>query len=304
MTRLGRAWRWLAALVMPLGAKSDVQIPRVLVTSHKFPLDTLPKGLAGNIELWRSLNLGWGFAYFDNAGQERYMHDTCAVPRCVEAYDISESGAARADLFRVAYLYYTGGFWFDSDVKAGSIDGQCDLPHAYNESLFLIREPKRGHIRYMVMGGSRHPLLLANLYRQINNTIRSKRDIADARANGRKVAFNEGALHITGPFTLGKTLCDPFHFASTQDLGDQVGLEAAAAQISPFCSGGFFDGGSGRGDRPKAIEPWADSYAPSTPLAFRFDSCQGHWHRPGAKGVNYMADLIAMNLTHHTHMPA
>jgi len=56
------------------------------------------------------------------------------------------------------------------------------------------------------------------------------------------------------------------------------------------------------GDRdPKA--DWAGTYAEGTPLAFRFDGCGGHWHRPGAR-MSYAEVLKEMNVTHHLKITA
>ena len=40
-----------------------------------------------------------------------------------------------------------------------------------------------------------------------------------------------------------------------------------------------------------------------TPLAFRFDGCGGHWHRPGAR-MSYAEVLKEMNVTHHLKITA
>lgn len=255
-------------MILAVLGVAEATIPRVLVTSHKRPLLALPAGLRANIETWQSLNPEWVFQYFDDTEQRDFVAEKCSVPRCLEAYDLLVSGAARADVFRIAFLYYQGGFWFDSDVKPGRLLQQCDLN--VTENLFLVREPKRGHVRYMVIGGKGHPFLRANLLRQIDNIFTSKQ--ANRRA---------GALTITGPFTLGKTLCQ-------------------ARDINQYCSGGYFTGTLNNEQVPMK---WARSFG--TPdLRFRYDTCLGYWHRPGARGLVYREALAAMNITHHTQIEA
>ena len=75
----------------------------------------------------------------------------------------------------------------------------------------------------------------------------------------------------------------------------------ALRAVAAFCEGPFFTGMKD-GDRdPKA--DWAGTYAEGTPLAFRFDGCGGHWHRPGAR-MSYAEVLKEMNVTHHLKITA
>ncbi|KAJ1454598.1 hypothetical protein M885DRAFT_521507 [Pelagophyceae sp. CCMP2097] len=284
----------LAACVLGLTASS---IPRVLVTSHARPLEELPLPLAANVRLWAGLNPGFALAYFDDDAQRAYMAANCTAPRCAEAYGALGSGAAKADLFRVAFLYHTGGWWFDADLRPGAIETHCDVGAAGGAKLFLVREPKRGHVRFMLVGGVGHPLLLANLRRQISNILKSK-----ALPPGKQ----PGALHVTGPFTLGRTLCSPFAFVAPADLAAGVPdaeIVAAAEVLRASCTNDIFDG-RGKAERPAPQANWAETYAGGTALAFRFDGCSGHWHRPGAPRMNYQKVLSAMNVSHHLKIPA
>ena len=69
---------------------------------------------------------------------------------------------------------------------------------------------------------------------------------------------------------------------------------------------GVFDG-QGAHKPPGAPAPqadWAADYANRSALAFRYDGCKGFWHRPGAPKLDYQALLKAMNVSHHTKIPA
>ena len=70
-------------------------IPRLLFTSHRTPRAELPPKLRENVDAWRRLNPSFAFRYFDDAAQSKFMRETCAVPRCLEAYDVSSPARAR-----------------------------------------------------------------------------------------------------------------------------------------------------------------------------------------------------------------
>ena len=95
------------AVLWAVAAWAD--IPKRLITSHKLPLDETPAALKRNIEEWRTLNPEMEFTYFDDAAQAAWMAARCEAKGCIEAYRKLNSGAGRADLFRVAWLIYEGG---------------------------------------------------------------------------------------------------------------------------------------------------------------------------------------------------
>ena len=282
------------ALLWAAAAWAD--IPKRLITSHKLPLDETPAALKRNIEEWRTLNPEMEFTYFDDAAQAAWMAARCEAKGCIEAYRKLNSGAGRADLFRVAWLIYEGGWWFDSDLKPGPIAKACALQSAASLDMFAVREPRKGHVRFMVIGGRAHPLLKATLRRQISNIFEAKRLPPKKQPR---------TLHVTGPFTLGRTICDPFRHAPAAELlgaGHARDGHEGARAVKAFCEGPFFTGMNGEDGRdPKA--DWAGTYAEDTPLAFRFDGCGGHWHRPGAR-MSYAEVLKEMNVTHHLKITA
>lgn len=298
--------RCSTVLVALAWRSSAILIPKRLVTSHKMPLNELPEQLRLNIEKWRVLNRDWDFVYVDDNAQASFMMNNCTIPRCSEAYSMLVSGAARADLFRVAYMHFVGGFWFDADVKPGRLAEYCGLASAPATSrLFLIREPKRGHVRFMVIGGHDHPFLKANLYRQIANIYAAK-----SNTPSKPHVLPPGALTTTGPFTLGRTLCEPFKFASPADiiLGYNVTvstLVAEANEIATHCTAGYFSGvDPGESVHvPGERETWARTFGRDA-LLFRYDVCMGYWHRPSSRGLPYQKVLGAMNVTHHLRLPA
>ena len=121
-----------------------------------------------------------------------------------------------------------------------------------------------------------------------------------------------GALHVTGPFILGKTLCDPFRYATVAELfgthASRDDVAPAAADIRGHCDHVGHFNGRRRQPRPDDSDhvtnrdpsaDWASTYGAGSPLSFRFDGCKGQWHRPGARMEHYAKALAAMNVTHH-----
>lgn len=108
------------------------------------------------------------------------------------------SDVGRLDMFRIAFLQFHGGWWFDSGCAAGDIMGLCGAKPE-QDRLVVVSEPNKGNVRYMVIGAFQHPLLLANIYRVVSNVLRIK-----------KTGKKNLALHSTGPLTMGRTLCEPF----------------------------------------------------------------------------------------------
>mmetsp|Transcript_16086 Transcript_16086/g.21059 ORF Transcript_16086/g.21059 Transcript_16086/m.21059 type:complete len:333 (-) Transcript_16086:94-1092(-) len=292
---------------------SEPDIPKVLVTSHAKRIEELPESLRGNIIEWQRLNVGFTLRYFDDIQQATYMEKNCRVPRCLEAYRLLESGAARADMFRMAFLLYQGGWWFDSDMKAGDIAKQCNFQLVSQDiKLFLLREPKNGHVRFMLIGGNGHPFLEANLYRQIHNVIEAKQKQSKARA-----------LFITGPFTLGRTLCDPFRYVQLDTLlhhtkdsllqndknTSHIRIFHQVQEIASHCDlphkgRGYFSGKI-RGEKSPSVHntTWQYDFGYGLFL-FHFGVCSAYWHRPGARNMVYQDVLKSMNVTHHLQSPA
>ena len=239
-------------------------IPRLLFTSHRTPRAELPPKLRENVDAWRRLNPSFAFRYFDDAAQSKFMRETCAVPRCLEAYDVLVSGAGKADLFRIAYLYYVGGWWVDADLKPGPIAENCDL--AYPEKLLLVAE-RHGMPRFMILAGNGHPLLAKTLATQISNVFRN---------HGRSPENRRNTLFVTGPSTLARTIC--------HELGADLG--------SPHCGRGRFVGFAGA----TKLAPFA---ARAFAGGFRMDTCSEFWFSP-FPDFDHKRELRSMNLTHYS----
>ena len=248
------------AFLQRLKRPTDGGIPRLLVTSHKTPRAALPPRLRENVDAWRRLNPSFAFRYFDDAAQSKFMRVACALPRCLEAYDLLASGAGRADLFRVAWLCYRGGWWVDADLRPGSIADHCDLAHP--EKLLLVAE-RHGMPRFMILAGHRHPLLAKTLETQIGNVFRN---------HARKPENRRTTLFVTGPSTIARTICDELG----RDLGEHCAKRrfVGFSEVSPLSARAFAG-------------------------AFRMDTCSEFWFSP-FPDFDHKRALRRMNLTHYS----
>jgi Exostosin family/Capsular polysaccharide synthesis protein len=169
-----------------------------IFTSHKNSIDKCPQGLRNNIEQWRKLNNSYRFKYFTDEEMDDWMirHSD---KRTYNNYQSLNSGAGKADLFRICKLYYEGGIWVDADLPAFDINQHKpnfrQLIHSNNS--VLIRNRKCDNPRYTIIASKSGSDLMYHQIQYINNNIE--------RAT--KTNKYQVTIHITGPFVLHKLLC-------------------------------------------------------------------------------------------------
>lgn len=93
------------------------QIHQTLFTSHKPPFEELPVCLKKNLETMRDMNPDLTFVYFSDADVDAWMRANASASE-IQAFDQLNVGAARADLFRIVYMFQAGGVWVDADLTA------------------------------------------------------------------------------------------------------------------------------------------------------------------------------------------
>ena len=99
---------------------------QTLFTSHKPPFEELPVCLKKNLETMRDMNPDLTFVYFSDADVDAWMRANASASE-IQAFDQLNVGAARADLFRIVYMFQAGGVWVDADLPALCISERSPL---------------------------------------------------------------------------------------------------------------------------------------------------------------------------------
>ena len=133
----------------------------ILVTSHKPPIDLLPPHLGFNIANWAKLNARFNHVYFDDSQAEDWINKN--LPKyLIEAYKHLNTGAGRADFFRIAYIATVGGVWHDADLPAFDLlQRNSDLLDILRDNELVVVQNRHGGFRFTLIGGQRCCLLLA-----------------------------------------------------------------------------------------------------------------------------------------------
>tara|TARA_R110002096_G_scaffold64721_1_gene157565 strand:- start:1082 stop:1705 length:624 start_codon:yes stop_codon:yes gene_type:complete len=123
------------------------------------------------------------------------MYDNC-TKETLEMFNMLNSGASRADLFRICKLHYDGGIWFDADLPAFDIDKQKPNFKQLLEDnkAILVRNRKCDNPRYTFIAG----LKGNNLFFMLNDFI--NKHIKEAAKHNKGIS----TIDITGPFVLHK----------------------------------------------------------------------------------------------------
>tara|TARA_B100001063_G_C16775120_1_gene564661 strand:- start:4171 stop:4899 length:729 start_codon:yes stop_codon:yes gene_type:complete len=181
-----------------------------LFTTHKFSLDKCPPNLKNNLNKWKNLNSEFQFKYFDDDELNNWMKNNVSN-ETFELFLSLNSGAGKADLFRVSFLYYHGGIWIDADLPAFDILKQkADFISSLKENqAFLIRNRRCDNPRYTFIASYyKNNKLFGELLNLINKHI--------IFAKKSKKTFT--TIHITGPFVLHKLINIKYNLKNINQL--------------------------------------------------------------------------------------
>lgn len=172
-----------------------------IFTSHRFSLDKCPPNLQKNLRAWDSLNPSYEFKYYNDEEMRGWMKDNIDE-ETFDLFDKLNTGAGRADMFRICHLYVDGGIWIDTDLPAFDINQQSPQFEDIlkDNQAILVRNRKCDNPRYTFIAGIKDNKIFATLKDLICRHI-------ELAINNRS---EDGTINITGPFVLHKlllTLC-------------------------------------------------------------------------------------------------
>lgn len=180
-----------------------------IFTSHKKSITECPPGLRNNIEQWQSLNSSYRFKYYTDEQMDDWMRRHLDR-RTYTNFQSLNSGAGKADMFRICKLYHDGGVWVDADLPAFDINQNKpnfrQLVHTNNT--VIIRNRKCDNPRYTILASKSGSDLMYHQIQSINNKIENA-----ARTNKHQIT-----IHVTGPFVLHKLLCLTQKLDKIEDL--------------------------------------------------------------------------------------
>jgi len=181
-----------------------------IFTSHKFSLEKCPPNLKKNLNKWRDLNPSYNFKYYDDEELHEWMETK--TNKLIHSFFLKlNSGAGKADLFRICHLFYQGGIWVDADLPAFDINQQ---KNDFSQCLFdnkgiIVQNRKCDNPRYTLIASMPNNNLFEELIKLINQ------HILYALKNEKQ---HITTIHITGPFVLHKLLTAKYDLTNINQL--------------------------------------------------------------------------------------
>ena len=140
------------------------------------------------------LHPDWEHRFYDDAGGRDFLRRE--LPHLLPPYDNYSFNIQRADLFRVAAVYVSGGFYLDMDIDCHKpLDSLCEYSCVLAEEKTLDRKEAADlgveHVfrvaNYMFGSEPRYPFwvdLLDEMLRRAGRTIVSENDILESTGPG------------------------------------------------------------------------------------------------------------------------
>lgn len=180
-----------------------------LFTTHKPILTECPIGLRKNLESWKQKNPTLGFLYYSESEMNDWMMQYTSS-NTSSAFKLLNTGAGRADLFRICKMNIDGGIWFDADLPSFDIlSANARFIDVIEERhTVFIKNTSHCNPRYMVMASKPNSKILALLESKIVELI--------TKHSSEKSSIK--TISVTGPFVLHSLLCDLLNLSDISQL--------------------------------------------------------------------------------------
>ena len=184
-----------------------------LFTTHKPIISNCPRGLKDNIDNWKSNNPSFNFIYYDDCMMEEWMKNNTSE-RIFRCFDLLNTGAGRADLFRVYRMNVEGGVWFDADLPA------FDITKARGDFICLLQENHTVLVKHNHFLNPRYSFMASNPQSKILSLLQEK--VISLIENTSREKINIKTINVTGPFVLHALLCDLLNLSNILDLEPEI----------------------------------------------------------------------------------
>lgn len=180
-----------------------------LFTTHKPKLEDCPPSLKQNIISWQTYNPSFEFEYFcEEQMTEWIKNNTSSV--LLDCFNSLNTGAGRADFYRIRKLFVEGGIWFDADLPANDIlkrvPDLIEILNNHKTTFFVSR--KRNEPRFMIMASfSGNPI-----FSEFENQVYS--ELNECRKN--KIFIE--TIDLTGPKAFHRLLCKYLNYKTISEL--------------------------------------------------------------------------------------
>lgn len=166
--------------------KEENMIPGVLFTSFKIELNPAIKN---QLNKWKEKNPLFEIKYFSDKDVDNFFKDF-EIKEASGSYFMLKNGVAKADFFRICYIYKFGGYWFDLDLDPTKIIKKKNLS---------FYDTGYHNVSYMLIGGVPENSLFKKLIKRISQNIKN-----NIKCHGKNI------MNITGPKVLQKLLGEIF----------------------------------------------------------------------------------------------
>ena len=136
--------------------------------------ENIPADVAALCDEWRAAHPGFSYQLFSRADARRFLAEQ-GLTAALAAFDRAKEPAMMADVFRLAYLARTGGFYVDADDRCLAPLSAIDPGTA---DLLLYQEEYLGSTGNNFIGATPgHPVIVAALEEAVNAVNRGDSDI-------------------------------------------------------------------------------------------------------------------------------
>lgn len=159
--------------------------------------------------MWQSLNPSFEFEYFCDEEMNEWIKNNTST-RSFECFNSLNTGAGRADFYRIRKLFVEGGIWFDADLPPNNIlkkvPNLFSILDSHKTAFFVTR--KTNEPRFMIMTSHKGNILFEDFEEQMCKEVTRYKQSKEFIAT----------IDITGPKAFHRCLCKYLNYEKISEL--------------------------------------------------------------------------------------